>query len=100
MLTKPTALAMVEAELAKLSPLPEGDAWLVFDERTIERPFGWVFFYGSRLFAKTGDIRYAVAGNSPFIVNRHTGELHAIGTALPAEQYIAAYEARLATGNA
>jgi hypothetical protein len=41
-----------------------------------------------------------LAGNAPFIVNRHTGVLQATGTALPIEQYIAQYEAHLAAGRA
>jgi len=63
-------------------------------QHTIERPFGWVFFYTSRLYRETGEARYALAGNAPFIVNRRSGEVVITGTARPVEQYIAEYEAR------
>ena len=68
------------------------------DECMIERDWGWVFFYTSDRYLKTRDIRYALAGNAPYIVNRHTGEVRVTGTAQPIEYYIAEYERRLANG--
>ena len=97
MLSEQDAIAVVERELAKFEPLPEGDTWVMQLQHTIERPIGWVFFYGSKLFAQTGEFKHAVAGNSPFIVNRNTGKVVSIGTARPVEHYIAEYEARLAS---
>lgn len=91
---------MVERELAKFEKLPDNDSWVIDLQHTIERPFGWVFFYGSQLFEKTGDFKYAVAGNAPFIVNRDTGAIVHTGTALPVEQYINEYEAGLASQRA
>jgi hypothetical protein len=61
-------------------------------EQTIERPFGWVLFWGSDLYAKTGELRYALGGNSPFIVNRRSGVVMSTGTALPIADYIRQYE--------
>lgn len=58
--------------LAHLSEL-EGDAGenlSLLKDQTIEEPFGWVFFYNSTTFAETGDALHALAGNSPFIVDR------------------------------
>jgi hypothetical protein len=65
---------------------------MIFDEHTIEKPYGWIFFYTSRLWFETGDIRYAVAGNAPFLVDRETGAIHVFGTARRTEAYIAQYE--------
>lgn len=66
---------------------------VLMPESTIERPFGWVFFYDSRRYIETGDSSLAVCGNAPVIVNRHTGELWVTGTAHPVERYIEEYEA-------
>ena len=33
----------------------------------------WVVTYNTRRFSETGEIRYALAGNGPLIVNRRTG---------------------------
>jgi hypothetical protein len=72
--------------------LPDKDTLVVLEEKTIERPWGWVFFYTSRLWHQTGELRYALAGNAPLIVERHSGRILPTGTALPVEQYIANYE--------
>lgn len=61
---------------------------IIVDEETIERSWGWVFFYTSRKWKETGDIRYAVAGNSPVIVEKATGRLILAGTAHRIEYYI------------
>ena len=94
MLNYEDAVAAVEKQLAKVDDLPEGDSLVLVSEHTIERPFGWVFFYTSRLYSDTGDIKYALAGNAPLIVNLSSGEVVATGTARLVEHYIAEYEAR------
>ncbi|TAN66342.1 MAG: hypothetical protein EPN17_14100 [Methylobacter sp.] len=94
MLSLQDAIAIVQRELENLQA-PEGDAFVLDLEHTIERPFGWVFFWGSALYARTGEIRHALAGNSPLIVNRETGEVVSTGTAFPVEYYLAQYEASL-----
>jgi hypothetical protein len=66
-------------------------------EQTIEKPFGWVFFYDSKAFLETGNFESTILGNAPIIVNRRTGELHVTGTAKPIEEYIADYDRELET---
>ena len=92
-LTRDQARKLVEARLASMPALPEGDTLVIRDEATIERPFGWVFCYDSKLYRDTGDFRYAIAGNARFIVNKQSGEVVATGTARPISEYIAEYEA-------
>jgi hypothetical protein len=56
------------------------DAYLVIvDSLTIERDFGWVFFYDSSKHLATGALSDALAGNAPVIVNKHDGSLHRDG---------------------
>jgi len=98
MLSRRDAIESVEVRLSALSPLPEGDAWVVYADATQERAFGWVIFYGSRFYRETGDVSHAVAGNAPFLVNRYSGEVEETGTAMPVEHYVTSYEARLARG--
>jgi hypothetical protein len=62
-----------------------GTNLVLFPERTLERDFGWVFFYGPE------DDSEAVAGNAPFIVDRGNGSIHVTGTALPTEIYVENY---------
>lgn len=96
MLTEDEARTLVMAELERFPTyLVDGDtndSLVVDDSSTIETHWGWVFFYASRRYLSTRDIRHALAGNAPYFVNRHTREVRATGTAKPIEQYIVDYE--------
>lgn len=72
--------------------LPPEDELIVVDEATIERPYGWVFFYKSKLWQKTQNISYALAGNAPLLIDRRTGAAYFLGTAQPIEIYLRAFE--------
>ena len=100
MLTKEQARALVVAEIERPpkynDPSTPRDL-VVVDEHTIERAWGWVFFYNSKRYLETREFRYALAGNAPYIVNRQTGEFRVTGTAHPIEDYIADYERSLTT---
>jgi hypothetical protein len=97
MLTQEQARSLVVARLGGPRLYPDGEPleFVVLDEHTIEKPWGWVFFYSSKRYHETGEIRYALAGNAPFIVNMHTGELRSTGTAQPIAYYIDQYERTL-----
>jgi hypothetical protein len=64
----------------------DGTAELV-EERTIKKPYGWVFFYRGK--------KGALAGNAPIIIDRVNGELRVTGTAKPITAYLEEYEALL-----
>lgn len=64
----------------------------IVDKFTLERGFGWVFFYDSAKHLETGKISDAIAGNAPIIVDRNDGSVHETGTAHPVEHYIQVYE--------
>ena len=92
MLTQSEAHSLAEAYLQSLAI--EGGV-VILPASTIERPFGWVFFWQSREFVETGNLGARLTGNAPLIVNRHDRSVSATGTALPIESYIAGYEASL-----
>ena len=60
----------------------------LIDSETIEKPFGWVFFYNSKKYLETGELREMLAGNAPFIVDKNNGEIHETGTEKPIDEYI------------
>ena len=93
MVDREQARALVAADLAAMPPASPDDAYVVLDEHTIERDWGWVFFYNSQTYRETGDDRYALLGNAPYIVRRSDGALFVTGTAYPIEEYIADFEA-------
>ena len=78
------ATKIAEEYLSRLNKASELTVVLA-KEKTIEREFGWVFFYGP------DDRSILVAGNAAFIVDRKDGSIHVTGTAFPVEQYLESY---------
>jgi len=76
--------------------LSEEDEIIIIDEATIEKPWGWIFFYDSRKWRETKDITYAIAGNAPLLIERESGQIHTTGTGKRIEYYIENFER---TGN-
>ena len=70
-------------------------AGAILDQATLDKPYGWVFFYSTKKFVETGDPRDGLVGNAPLIFNRITGEYRVTGTAHPIEHYLSEYEAQL-----
>lgn len=64
---------------------------VILDEHTIEFEFGWVFFYQSEEYVRTGNYLYMLGGNAPMIVDKYTGNLIETGTGKDAELYIVQY---------
>jgi len=62
-----------------------------------EHDFGWVFCYSSSEYLETEEINFALAGNSPLIVDRHDGRLYTTGTAHPLEYYLDEYRKGIRT---
>jgi len=69
------------------------DGLVILKEFTIHKDWGWVIFYSSKFYIETGDIKYAIAGNAPYIVEKETGAVKETGTAYPIQYYIDEYEA-------
>ena len=65
---------------------------VIIDEITIEKDFGWVFFYDSSRFLETKEFSDTLLGNAPIIVNKFDCSTHYTGTANETEYYIAEYE--------
>jgi hypothetical protein len=53
--------------------------------------YGWVFFYQSEQYVKTGDTNNLVGGNAPIIVDKHDGSVILAGTAKSIKHYIEVY---------
>ncbi|TVZ40861.1 immunity protein 35 of polymorphic toxin system [Alteromonadaceae bacterium 2753L.S.0a.02] len=91
MITKEKAKEIVERHINSMTQ-PEEDRYIVVDESTISKDWGWVFFYTSEKWHTTRELRYAVVGNAPLIVEKDSGNLFVTGTAMPIENYIQRYE--------
>jgi hypothetical protein len=83
------------SHLSSLSRELEPDSVVIIDSATMERAFGWVFFYQSREHVESGNAIHCLAGNAPLIIDRLTGNVVSTGTAHPIEHYLAEYETSL-----
>jgi len=89
---KKEAQKLVETDLNEKTDQHNPVECVILENKTIEKDWGWVFFYQSKAFIKSNDFMDMLAGNAPYIVNRTTGELYITGTAYPIEHYIKEYE--------
>jgi Tripartite tricarboxylate transporter family receptor/Immunity protein 35 len=65
---------------------------VLLDQHTIERDFGWVFFYDSKRHVETGDFQDSIVGNAPIVVTKADGRVHVTGTAHPVEHYLKEFD--------
>ena len=98
MITYEEAKALVQTEISKENPYEPDLKLEILDADTVEKEWGWIFYYDSADHIRTGDDIYLLAGNAPIIVNKETGELFVTGTSWPIEKYIEDYETRLLSG--
>ena len=90
---KSEAQRAVEHMLGEITISSASVDLVVLEHLALEFELGWVFFFQSRSFVESGDPVDMLAGNAPYIVNRHTGELRVTGTAQPIAYYIDRYVA-------
>jgi hypothetical protein len=88
------ALEAIRAMLAEDEDTPVFEPAIVPAE-TIERPWGWVFFWNTRLYAETGDLEHAMRGTAPVCVNRADGKATPVEPLHPIERAIRRYERRI-----
>lgn len=66
---------------------------VLYDEPIHSGAYGWVFSYQSEKYIRTGNFGDALVGNSPLLVDRHSADLHVLGSGMPAEFFVANYVA-------
>ena len=91
---------LAEAEKLVLSELvkpnmSDGIECVLLRDKSIKKDWGWVFFYQSAAFIKSGEFRDMIGGNAPIIINKQTGKLIYTGTAYDIEHYMQEYEGTL-----
>jgi hypothetical protein len=91
MITKVEAQLLVEKILERDAGYVTGGL-SVLPERTITKPYGWVFFYDSNAHIQAGTLETAIAGNGPIVVIAATAEVVPLGTAYPSQTEIARFE--------
>lgn len=64
---------------------------LIIEDETIEFQFGWLFFYQSEEFVKTGNMDSIIGGNASLIVDKFNSSIHVTGTRMSEDFYIEKY---------
>jgi len=95
MMTKQQAEEAVAAELRTKCQIPN-DSFVIIENLTIEKPFGWVFFYDSKKYLETGNVDDAIAGNGPVFVNKHDGSIEFCGSYKSVQEFISEHERKWA----
>ncbi|WP_417939067.1 YrhB domain-containing protein [Flavobacterium sp. RS13.1] len=80
------------ADRLENSNFSDKDSLIILDNFTIEKPYAWIFFYTSKLYHETKETQYAIAGNSPIIVDKETLEQTSYPTAYSLEEILQKYE--------
>jgi hypothetical protein len=89
-LQKSEALELVSKRLQERSS--ENLQYVVVEDATIEKPWGWIFFCQSKTYLETGIFMHRLAGNGPVFVNKNTGEIDFFGSLPSLEVILADYE--------
>jgi hypothetical protein len=80
------ALQIAQAKVNELA-YAAGDEFALLLDETREVEQGWVFFFNSVDFVRTGNYNHALAGNGPLLVLRN-GSVVTLPSALPWEDVV------------
>ena len=67
---------------------------VLLEKETIEKSYGWVFFYQSSKYLRTRNDLDALFGNGPIVVTKKDARIIALGTALSPANEVAQFERR------
>ena len=101
MIDRETAYQIVLAAIQppSLKMREGGDNLVIIETSTIEKDYGWIFFYNSKKYVETKNSRHFLAGNGPIVVEKADGSIHKLGSAGGAQHQIELYEAQRNKGN-
>ena len=84
------AFRLAEERVAELSRISDSEL-VVEPEKTLERSFGWIFFYTTRDYLETRDEMQRPVGNGPLVVEKRDGTTTFLSSGHPLETSIALY---------
>ncbi|APR82688.1 Hypothetical protein A7982_08037 [Minicystis rosea] len=74
---------------------PSDDRLIIVDEHTIEKPYGWVFFYDTEEHHLHDTPGSGIGGNAPFLVEKIGGRIRVLDGRQSVKRHLAAYEKTL-----
>jgi hypothetical protein len=72
----------------------EEDANVILEEQTLEKDFYFVFFYESRRYLETGNLRDKIYGSTALIVEKDNGAFTELGAGRSVESQLQHFEAK------
>jgi hypothetical protein len=93
MISYPQALKLATDKLNEISGNdPEYVIWV---EKTIVKPYGWLFMPATKAYIKTGDLMSLVPGISPILVNSEEATAIMLPSSVSLKLFMEDYERRL-----
>ena len=89
--TKEDALKIAQQAIVDLDSPHE---FVIQEEKTIQRSFGWIFFPTTRKYLETGNPAFLVPGVGPLVIERDSGRAIFLTTSVSPDKAIAEYERR------
>ena len=89
-----TRIQALEIAGTTIKDLSSQHAFVIQEELTTERAFGWVFFYSTQKYLETRDPQYLVPGNAPLVVQRRDGSVEHLPASIPPARAIEIFEKR------
>jgi hypothetical protein len=81
-----------------ISGLKEGTQFILYEEDTVEKDWGWVFNFGTKEYLQSGSPMDIVPGTGPLVVEKADGDFSFLSTSVPPDLAVAEYERRRAEG--
>jgi hypothetical protein len=95
-LNKQDAQAIAEKVLHGFKPSAD---FVIVEGDTLERDFGWVFFYSTRRYLETKDPNELVPGAGPLVVLRKDGSTRFLSTSVPPKVAVEVFEKNWRSGH-
>ncbi len=89
-ITREQAVAIARRVVAGI----EGPERVLEDGRTVEKPYGWVFFYASRKYLESRHPGDLIPGDGPLVVERAGGRTQFLPTSVPPAAAMTEFERR------
>jgi hypothetical protein len=68
------------------------DGLQILEDKVVEKKYGWIFRFNSKKFLETGNILYSLGGNGPIVVERESGKIHELGSAMAFDETVKEFE--------
>lgn len=76
--------------LSKLQELEKESSikLIILEDHTITFEYGWIFFYQSEAYFKTGNIEEMIGGNAPILIDKYDSNVYITGTRKDIKEYV------------